>query len=345
MFCPHCGSEITSSDARFCTNCGNELNSVAKSKPEHQGKVSVPTGQKSMPAKLTRFSRITFILIILFTAGIYAGVLIPAFEGVKPTKDEGIGFVIWNTVLFYTIFKRKNGKGSVGVFTGLVTSFVIMVVAQFIALTMQNKPDYILRQSPEFIAIQKYDPTTFQQMKTEMESLSQKPGITIQDVIAKLEPMIAGPFQKALTETTDEAIVRFARRKLVNLEIVGNVSVEDCSTIISGVENYDSQARIIKYFSDQDQKKNHIAIADVIENAVGKPQQSVSDLARLKQLTSPIESKMQKVGLSISYLFADAQNATPKMRCDSDIFLYREALSLKDPDRAFVLRMMLVEGL
>lgn len=344
-FCSNCGSKVIPSEARFCPNCGNELNNANKHAPEYQEKVSTPTSQKSVPPKPTHFNRIIFILIILFTASIYAGVLIPAFEGVESTNNEGIGFIIWNVMLFYTLFKRKNRKGVSGVITGLVFSFVIMAVAQVIAKTKQSEPDYILSHSPVYLAIQKYDPMTFQQMKTEMESLSQKRGITVQDVIAKLEPMTMVPFQKALTQTTDEAIVRFARIKLANLEKVANVSEEDCSTIISGNVNYDTQARILKYFSKQDTKMNNTEIASVIENAVGRPQQPVSDLARLKQITSPIESKMRDVGLSISYLFSDAQNATPKMRCDSDIFLYREAFNLKEPDRTFVLRMMLVEGL
>ena len=157
--------------------------------------------------------------------------------------------------------------------------------------------------------------------------------------------MLIEPLQKALTQTTDEAIVQFARRKVVALGKVANVSKDDCSAIFSGKVNSDIQARLTTYISEQDQKEINIAVASVIENAAGRPQQLLNDLARLDRLMAPIEVKMHASGLSIKYLISEPQGLTSKKRCDSGIHLFREALSLNDPDRAYLLRMLLTQWL
>lgn len=351
MFCAHCGNKVISPDAQFCLNCGSELNKANKDEPEHQEKVFVPKHQKSVPLEPTRFGEILLVLFVIALIGIYASVFIPAFAGFRPSSIEGYrsgqsgiaGFVIGHAILFYILFRRKNKKGWVGAIAGIVFGLVVLGIADGIAQVKQHGTDYILRHSPEYLAIQKYDPAMFQRMKTELEALAKKPDTTQQVVLSKLVPMMFETFQKALTQTTDEAIVQFARIKVANLEKVANVSENDCFAIFSEQVNPGKYANLLTYIPEQDQKESRIAVASVIENAIGRPQQSLNDSARLDRLMAPIEVKMHASGLSIKYLISDTPELTPKKRCDSGIHLFREALNLNDPDRAYLLRMLLTQ--
>src|SRR5216684_5762932 len=228
MFCSHCGSKVISPEAQFCPNCGSALNKANKDESEHQEEVYATTNQKSVPLEPTRFGGIILILLVVASVGIYAGALIPAFAGIRPSS-QGVaaGFIAWNAILFYILFRRNNKKGWVGAIAGFVFGFVVLVTAEVIAKTKQNDPGYILSHSPAYLAIQKYDPAMFQHMKTEMEALAKQPDVTQQVVLSKLEPMLIETLQKALTQTTDEAIVQFARRKVATLEKVANVSKND----------------------------------------------------------------------------------------------------------------------
>lgn len=347
MFCAHCGSKVISPDARFCPNCGGELNIANKDESEHQARIFAPKNQRSVPLEPTRFGEILLVLLVVASIGIYAAALIPAFAGIRPSSQGNIvgPFLGWNAILFYNLFRRKNKKGWNGAIAGFVLGFVVLVTAEVVAKIKQNDPSYILSHSPEFIAIQKYDPAMFQRMKTEMEDLAKKPDTTQQVLLSKLAPMMTETLQKALTQTTDEAIVQLARRKVATLEKVANVSENDCSAIFSKQVNPDIEARLVTYIPEQDQKEISIATVSVIENAAGRPQQSLNDSARLDRLMAPIELKMHASGLSIKYLISDTPELTPKKRCDSGIHLFHEALNLNDPDRAYLLRMLLTQWL
>jgi len=355
MFCPQCGSLVTPPKAQFCQDCGCKLYKENKIEPEHQEKVFVPTKQKSvrLPLVPTRFGGILLVLFVIAWIGIYASVFIPAFAGFRPSSIEGYrsgqsgiaGFVIGHTILFYILFRRKNKKGWVGAIAGLVFGFVVLITADVIARTKQQGIDYILSHSPEYLAIQKFDPAMFQKMKSELATLATKPNISQQVVLSKLAPMMNETIQKALSQSSDDAIVQLARIKIANLEKVANQNENDCSAIFSNQISPEIQERIVAYIPDQNQKESSNAIVKVIENAVGRPQQPLNDSARLDRLMAPIEVKMHASGLSIKYLISDTPDLTPQKRCESGIHLFREALNLNDPDRAYLLRMLLTQWL
>ncbi len=355
MFCPHCGSRVTPPKAQFCQSCGGKLNEENKIEPENQEKVLVPTKSNSAPApaplKPNRFGGILLVLFVIALIGIYAAILIPAFAGIRPSSQGassqgGInGFVFGNAILFYILFRRKNKKGWVGAIAGMVFGLVVLGIADGIAQVKQHGTDFLLSHSPEYLAVQKFDPAMFQNMKSELETLAKKPDTTQQVILSKLAPLMNETILKALSKTTDDATVQFARIKVANLEKVANLNENDCSAIFSKQITPEIQARIITYIPDQNQKEISIAIVNVIESAAGRPQQSLNDSARLDRLMAPIEVKMHASGLSIKYLISDTPDLTPKKRCESGIHLFREALNLNDPDRAYLLRMLLTQWL
>jgi len=342
MFCSHCGERVVSLEARFCSKCGNELNRADEPKPERQDKADAPTNQRSAPLAPVRLGGIVLVLLVAATIGIYAAILIPAFEGIRAGGPNVSGAVIWTCILFYVLFRRFGKNGWMGAIAGFGVGFLVLVAADVVARAKQNEPAYILSHNPEYLAIQKYDPDEFQRIKTELEALSREPNATKQLVLAKLAPMLVAVVQKALTQTTDEAIVQFARSKLTSLEEVANGSFDDCAAVISGKVNPDSLSRIVAYSTEQSRKANSEAMVRLIEGAASKPRQPSSDEARYGRLIAQVEVKLKTRGLSTEHVFSDAPDITPKERCAAGIQIFREALNLKEPDRAFLLRMLLM---
>ncbi len=282
-----------------------------------------------------------FVLLVVGTIGIYAAILIPAFAGILPGGQSVSGAVISTSIIFYILFRRSRKKGWAGAIVGFGVGFFVLVAAHVLARAKQNEPDYILTHNPAYVAIQKYDSDEFRRIKTQVEALAKQPNATHQVVLAKLSPMLMAVAQKALTQTTDEAVIQLARSKLTSLEEVANGSAEDCAAVISGKVNPDSLSRIVAHSSEQSRRANSDAIVRVIESAAGRPQQPSIDTARYARLIAQIEVKLKALGLSTEYMLSDAAGHTAKERCAAGIQIFREALNLKDPDRAFVLRMLL----
>jgi hypothetical protein len=154
MFCSHCGKEVISPEARFCPNCGIEIYKASKDEHQHPEKQSASTNQKSTqksaPTKPLRISGIIFILLFVVSLGIYLAAIIPAFAGNRPSS-QGVatGFITWNVILFYILFRWKNKKGWVGGIAGFVFGFGVLVAAEVVAINKQNNPSYTLSHSPE----------------------------------------------------------------------------------------------------------------------------------------------------------------------------------------------------
>jgi len=318
------------------------LNRADQPEPVRQEKVGVPANQRSIPLAPMRLGGILLVLLVVASIGIYAAILIPAFAGILPTGQNVTGAVIWTSILFYVLFRRSGAKGWMGAMAGFGVGFLVLVAAHVVAKAKQNDPDYILTHNPGYLAIQKYDPAEFRRIKTELEALAKEPNTTQQVVLAKLAPMLMAVVQKALTQTTDEAVVQLARSKLTSLEEIANESADDCSAVVSGKVNPDSLSRIVAYSSEQSRKANSEAMVRVIETAVGRPRQSSNGEARYARLIAQVEAKMRALGLTTEYVFSDAPGHTPKERCAAGIQIFREALNLKEPDRAFLLRMLLM---
>ncbi len=342
LICSRCAEKVVSPDARFCSNCGNELNGEDVPRPEHQEKLAPPTNQRSASLGPMRFGGMLFVLLAVALIGVYAAILIPALEGIRPGGQNVTSAVIWTSILFYVLFRRSGRKAWMGAIAGFGVSFFVLVAAHVVAKTKQNDPDYILAHYPEYLAIQKYDPVEFRRFKTELAAVAKEPNATQQAVLAKLAPMLMAVVQKALTQTTDEAVILFARSKLTSLEEIANRSADDCSGVISGKANPDLLSRIVGYSSEQSRKANSEAIIRVMESAAGRARQASTNEARFARLIAQVEVRLKSLGLSTLYVFSDAPGHTAKERCAAGIQIYREALNLKEPDRAFVLRMFLI---
>jgi len=344
MFCSKCGVRVASPEASFCSNCGQKLERTSELAPRPEVKSSAPTGQRSsrLWSVSKNFKIFLFVLLCIALIGMYAAMLLPALVGEKLRTQEAMGIVFWTSLFFYVLFRRFGNKGWMGAIAGFGVGFLVLVAADVVARAKQNEPAYILSHNPEYLAIQKYDSDEFHRIKTELEALSSEPNATKQLVLAKLTPMLMAVVQKALTQTTDEAIVQFARSKLTSLEEVANGSVDDCAAVISGKVNPDSLSRIVAYSTQQSRKANSEAMVRLIEGAAGKPRQPSSDEARYGRLIAQVEAKLKTRGLSTEHVFSDASDITPKERCAAGLQIFREALNLSDPDRAFMLRMLMM---
>lgn len=347
MFCSQCGARLAFPEVRFCSSCGHELARADEPVPKLQEKVSVPKKQRSLPLWRVLVGKIFFILLCVAMVGVYASMVILAFNGTAPSgKDFSMtGMTIfWTSVFFYYLFRRLGKNGWTGVLISFCISFPALAVANHVAKVKRNTTEYMLSHNPVSIAIQKYDPAEFQRIKAEMQKLDEQPNLTREAAIAKLTPMLMTVMQKALAQTTDEAVVEFARSRLFALEEVARTNVDDCYATISGKVDAASVSRIVA-LSEQTGKANteanREAMVHVIEGAIGRPRQPSNDDIRYDQLIKQVEAKLKAVGLSVDYVFLDAPGPTTKQRCAAGIQLFREALNMKEPDRSFLLRVLL----
>ncbi|MGH9427030.1 MAG: hypothetical protein ACRD2L_12100, partial [Terriglobia bacterium] len=187
----------------------------------------------------------------------------------------------------------------------------------------------------------KYDPAEFQRIRTELEALTKDRNTTEEIVFAKLTPILLSVVQKAMTQTSDDAVVQWARAKLAYLEEVATANADDCYLVISGKADAAFHSRLLGYMSPQSMNANKEASIRVIEGAAGRPRQPLNDEARYARLIAQLETKLKAVGLTTNSVFYDTPGYTSKERCAAGIQIFREALNLKEPDRAFVLRMLL----
>lgn len=304
MFCSQCGTKVAAPEARFCSNCGHILEPKTETAPNSELNFrSPPTQESEKPPN--RRGIILLVLLFLALIGIYSALLLSAFVGKTPRGQETGWVLIWTAVFFYFLFRRFGKKGWSGTATGLALGFIVLVAANVVAKTKQNDPDYWLSHAPEYVAIQKYDPSVFARIQSELQEFSKQRGITKEIVAEKLAPILMTVGQKALAQTTDEALVEFARSRLTLLEEVAKASANDCDILFSGKADVAHFSRINAYQSEESRLAARKALIRVIEDAIGKPRQSFNDEARLSHLTAQLEIKLKASGLSLSYVFPD----------------------------------------
>jgi hypothetical protein len=147
---------------------------------------------------------------------------------------------------------------------------------------------------------------------------------------------------KAITQTSDDALIQFARWKISQLQEVGRASPKDCYAVLSGESDIGLAARIMAYASEKTKQESQRVTAFVIQQA-NKSRQFDTDKVRFGRLIARIEARLKASGLSINFLTPDTRGLTARERCNAGIQFYTEALNLQEPDRSFMLRNLLTD--
>ena len=348
MNCSQCGTNLAA-DAKFCHKCGHAAASdlspsptpsiFPASAPVVETAPLAPT-QAAKPKRIDWFS-LTICLIILIPA--YAAELIPAFAGQSSNPKNGAGLLLGSVIMFYFLFKALGRKPWVGAVVGVIAAFALSFASGFISANARNSIEYVIANNPVYVALKKYDPQAFEQLRNELMTVSKSKNVGADEVgslvMAKIVPLTG----KAIAVTSDSALFQYGQARLRSLEEVAKDSADDCMIVISGAlatAGPATRKRILSYTSKESNEALISAMVKVLEDSAGEPQQpQAKDESRFESLFVQIDTVLKsKYGTSANYYSDDSLRQPATERCRSGLLTLKEVLKLPDADRSLMLR-------
>jgi uncharacterized protein (DUF983 family) len=140
MFCPVCGEEIKLKDARYCQACGHELDPVNQGHRKLPAEALAPgrQGARSPGSPVARLYGVFIVILIVGLISGFAAMLIPAFEGIRPSGNQVAWTEILASLLFYVLFRRSGNRGWQGATLGFVIGFLLLVAVNVIVEAKQG---------------------------------------------------------------------------------------------------------------------------------------------------------------------------------------------------------------
>ena len=348
MNCAQCGTSLAA-DAKFCHKCGHAAaTNLSPSPTPSTSPASAPVietapvapAQAAKPKRINWYS-LTICLMVLIP--VYAVVLIPAFSAQSSIPKSEAGVLMGNVFGFYLLFKALGRKPWVGAVVGLFATFALGFASGYIRAEARNSLEYVMANGPVYVALKKYDPQAFEQLRNELRTVSKSKNVGADEVgslvMAKIVPLTG----KAIAVTSDSALFQYGQARLRSLEEVAKDSADDCMIVISGAlatAGPATRKRILSYTSKESNEALISAMVKVLEDSAGEPQQpQAKDESRFESLFVQIDTVLKsKYGTSANYYSDDSLRQPATERCRSGLLTLKEVLKLPDADRSLMLR-------
>ena len=121
MHCTQCGT-LASTDAKFCAKCGSPVSETGK-----------PTEAPAVPFVISKPKALWLYIVGVLLVGTYAAMFIPAIAGQNINPQSGYGSMLWTSLFFYLLWKRRTRKGWHGALVGSAIGLFVFVAAAFIS--------------------------------------------------------------------------------------------------------------------------------------------------------------------------------------------------------------------
>jgi zinc-ribbon domain len=128
MYCTECGAKIAD-DAKYCQQCGKPIAAAVMTNPPEQ--TTSPASGEPTPSPFWLY------LLGTLTIGTYAAMLIVGFAGKGVYSQSGLASMLWSSLFFYFLWKRRARRAWQGALIGAVIGIVIFLMAVLISVYMR----------------------------------------------------------------------------------------------------------------------------------------------------------------------------------------------------------------